>query len=218
MRRLVFIVEGDTELIFVQHLIAPHLTRLGFPNQMHAQTITTNRKQHAKGGIGTYGKFKNEVTRTLAQGNVIVTTLIDFFRLPGDFPAYTQDSTRIGQIETAIHTEFENRPDFIPYIQRHESEALMFSSRQGFELVIDDHAKLQRIDQIIDQYPNPEDINNSPTTAPSKRMEQIFKYDKVGDGELIIGMLSIDEVISKCPRFAAWIEKLVVTLSYYNTR
>ena len=74
MKRLVFIVEGDTEIILVQNLIVPYLVSLGFGNPMHAQTIVTNRKQHKKGGVTGYGKFKNEVSRTLAQGNVIVTT------------------------------------------------------------------------------------------------------------------------------------------------
>lgn len=78
MKRLVFIVEGATEIILVQKLIVPHLLQLGFHNPVNAQTIITNRKLHKKGGVGSYGKFKNEVKRTLAQGNVIVTSIIDF--------------------------------------------------------------------------------------------------------------------------------------------
>lgn len=213
MKRLVFIVEGDTEIILVDKLLVPHLVSLGFQNSMHAQTIITNRKQHKKGGVTSYGLFRNEVERTLAQGNVIVTTMIDFFRLPTDFPGFTADSAKIDQIEQAIHDDFHNHPDFIPYIQRHELEALMFSNRSGFELVIDDDSKLQRIDEILKQYPNPEDINNNPETAPSKRLQQIFNYDKTGDGELIFDMIGIDSIINKCPRFAAWIAKIVSKLT-----
>ena len=211
-KRLVFIVEGDTEIILVQNLIVPHLINLGLHNPMHAQTIITNRKQHKKGGVTSYGLFKNEVERTLAQGNVIVTTMIDFFKLPGDFPSFTMDSTKIEQIEKAIHDDFENNPDLIPYIQRHELEALMFSDRSGFELVIDDVSKLQQIDKILDQYPNPEDINNNPNSAPSKRLQKIFSYDKTGDGELIFDMIGIDSILEKCPRFAEWLTKIVLKL------
>lgn len=213
MKRLVFIVEGDTEIILVQKLIFPYLMRMGFMNTMHAQTIITNRKQHKKGGVTDYAKFKNEITRTLAQGNVIITTIIDFFRLPNDFPGFINDSTRINQIEDAIHTDFGHNPDLIPYIQRHELEALMFSSRDGFELVIDEEGKLQEIDQILHEYSNPEDINNDPETAPSKRMIKIFGYDKTGDGELIFEMIGMETILSKCPRFAAWINKLITKLS-----
>ncbi len=211
MVRLVFIVEGDTEILLVEKLIAPYLAKLGFSN-VHAQTITTNRKQHKKGGVSSYGLFKNEVKRTLAQGNVLVTTLIDFFRLPPNFPAYTKDASRVSQIEDAIHADFNKDVNFIPYIQLHEIEALMFSNIDGFDLVIDDPMALQKISDIIEQYPNPEDINNLPETAPSKRLERIYNYDKTGDGEMIFEMVGMEAILEKCPRFAHWISRLIKTL------
>lgn len=208
MKRLVFIVEGDTEIVFIEKLIAPYLNRLGYYN-VHAQTIITNRKQHKKGGVGSYGKFKNEVIRTLSQGNVLVTTLIDFFKLPTDFPQYTANSHEIAQIEKAILNDFGNNPNFIPYIQRHELEALMFSDRCGFELVIDNEEKLQLIDSIMQEYPNPEDINNHPDTAPLKRLQKIFNYDKVSDGELIFEMIGMESILEKCPRFSNWLSIII---------
>ncbi|QEK51034.1 DUF4276 family protein [Pedobacter aquae] len=213
MSRLVFIVEGDTEIILVQNLIVPYFINKGFNNPIHAQTIISNRKQHKKGGVVGYDKFKNEVKRTLAQGNVIVTTFIDFFRIPTDFPSYTTDSSLVDKIENAIHTDFNNHPNFIPYIQLHELEALMFSNIAGFDLVIDDQKSLDKIKKIIDDYPNPEDINNSPATAPSKRLEKIYNYDKTGDGEMIFEMIGIDAIIEKCPRFANWLKVLEERLS-----
>lgn len=187
----------------------PYLYGLGYTNYIHAQTITTNRKQHKKGGVGSYGKFKNEIQRTLGQGHVIVTTLIDFFRLPTDFPGYTDDSLRVGEIEAAIHADFDNHPDFLPYIQRHELEALMFSSVDGFDFVLDNEEEMERVEQIMTAYPNPEDINNGPETAPSKRLEAIFSYDKTQDGELIFGEMDINSILEKCPRFAAWIDHII---------
>lgn len=212
MKRLVFIVEGDTEIILVQNLIVPYLYSLGFNNTMHRQTIITNRKQHKKGGVGSYGKFRNEVNRTLSQGNVIVTTMIDFFKLPTDFPNFTSNSHQIRQIEEAIHQDFDNNPNFIPYIQRHELEALMFSERSGFELVIDDEKKMEDIDEILQKYPNPEDINNHPDTAPSKRLEKIFGYEKTSDGSLIFEMIGFGNILQKCPRFSEWINSIVEKL------
>jgi hypothetical protein len=212
VKRLVFIVEGDTEIILVEKLIAPYLTQQGFSNVMHAQTIVTNRKQHKKGGVSSYGKYRNEVERTLAQGNVLVTSLIDFFKLPTDFPGYTGDSTRIAEIEAAVHADFGHDANFIPYIQRHELEGLMFASIDGFELVIDDFRKIDQIQNIMNQYPNPEDINNSPQTAPSKRLAQIYNYDKTADGEMIFEMVGIQPILNKCPRFAEWMEKIKARL------
>ena len=197
MRRLVFIVEGATEIRLIEKLIVPYLIQLGFTNPVNAQTIITNRKLHKKGGVGSYGKFKNEVNRTLAQGNVFVTTLIDFYKLPPDFPSFSLNLNQIEAIEKAIHQDFNLNENFIPYIQLHELEALMFSDRAGFELVIDDDDKLPQIDNIMAQFPNPEDINNNPETAPSKRLKKIFNYDKTGDGELIFEMIGIESILNK---------------------
>ena len=137
MKRIVFVVEGDTEIILVRDHIIPYLISKGINNTVTYQTITTNRKQHKKGGVSSYGKYKNEVNNVLSQGNVLATTLIDFYALPTDFPAFTADSHRIHEIENAISADFGNNPDFIPYIQRHELEALMYSNMDGFEIVVD---------------------------------------------------------------------------------
>lgn len=212
MKRLVFIVEGDTEILLVEKTIMPYLYAKGISNPINCQTITTNRKQHKKGGVSTYGKFRNEVERTLSQDNVIVTSLIDFFKLPTDFPGFTTNSHQISKMEEAIHLDFASNPNFIPYIQRHEVESLMFSNREGFELVMDDDKELQQVDAIMQKYPNPEDINNSPQTAPSKRLAKIFNYDKTNDGEMIFEMVGMEAMLDNCPRFAAWIKKIIECL------
>lgn len=208
MLRLVFIVEGDTEILLVNKVIMPYIYGLGYNVTYNCQTITTNRKQHKKGGVGSYGKFKNEIQKTLSQGNVLVTTLVDFFKLPTDFPAFTSDSHQIDQIEKAISEDFDNNLYFLPYIQRHEVEALMYSSMDGFELVMEEDEQLVKVQEIINNYPNPEDINNSPETAPSKRLQAIYHYDKTSDGEMIFEMVGITPMLEKCPRFANWIKSI----------
>lgn len=213
MKRLVFIVEGDTEVLFINSSVIPYLYNLGFENPMNAQTIITNRKQHKKGGVVNYQYLKNDLSRVVAQENVIITTFIDFFRLPTNFPNYTTDSTLIHQIESGISNDFNNNPDIIPYIQRHEVESLMFSELDGFDFVIDDPNKLNEIENILSEFPNPEDINSRPEKAPSKRLEKIFNYDKVVDSEMIFDFLAIEQIMSKCPRFKGWIDSLVLKLS-----
>jgi len=215
MKRLVFIVEGDTEIRLVEKLIMPYLLSQGITNTVNCVTITTNRKQHKKGGVPSYGKFKNEVEHNLAQKDVIVTSLIDYYKLPTDFPAYTTDSHQIEQIEKAVLDDIQH-PAFMPYIQRHEVEALMFSARDGFEFVVDKEDQLQQLAEIMEQYPNPEDINNSPHTAPSKRLEKVFGYDKADDAADILEMVGIESMLEKCPRFKVWIDSLVERMNKEN--
>jgi hypothetical protein len=59
--------------------------------------------------------------------------------------------------------------NFLPYFQKHEFEALLFANYAGFANIVNDK-QMAKIKDIIAQFPNPEDINQSPQTAPSKRL------------------------------------------------
>ena len=148
MKRVVFIVEGDTEVSFIQKRVIPYLYSKGFTNPMNAQKILTNRKLNKKGGNVGFEYLKNDVSRVAATKNVLITTLLDFFRLPTDFPGYTTDSLRLPDMEQGIKekvTEFMDASCFLPYIQRHEIESLMYTSMDGFNVVVDDQESLSLI-------------------------------------------------------------------------
>ena len=155
MKRVVFIVEGDTEVSFIQKCVIPYLYLKGFTNPMNAQKILTNRKRNTmnaqkiltnrklnkKGGNVGFDYLKNDVARVAATGNVLITTLLDFFRLPVDFPGYTTDSLKLAELETKMKEAISVVMDascFLPYIQRHEVESLMFTNMDGFNIVVDD--------------------------------------------------------------------------------
>lgn len=211
MKRVIFIVEGDTEISFIQKCIMPYLYQKGFTNPMNAQKIITNRKKNKKGGNVAFEYLKNDIERVAATRNVLITTFLDFFRLPTDFPGYTTDSLKIEQIEEAVRKNISSivdRANFLPYIQRHEIEALMYTNMDGFNYVVDKEESLNKLKEIINQYANPEDINSGSETAPSKRLMKIFPYQKTTDGEIILEALPIDDIRSKCPRFNEWLENL----------
>lgn len=211
MKRVVFIVEGDTEIFFIEKCIIPYLYNKGVTNPMNAQKIITNRKLNKKGGNVNFEFLKNDIKRVAATKDVLITTLLDFFRLPTNFPGYTENSLKISQIENAIREEMSEYVDtgcLLPYIQRHEIESLMFSGLDGFDIVIDDCNIIREINSIMKEYPNPEDINTHPDKAPSKRLERLFPYDKTFDGEIILEALSVDNIRDKCPRFNNWMDKL----------
>ena len=211
MKRVIFIVEGDTEISFIQKCIMPYLYQKGFTNPMNAQKIITNRKKNKKGGNVAFEYLKNDIERVAATRNVLITTFLDFFRLPTDFPGYTTDSLKIEQIEEAVRENISSivdRANFLPYILRHEIEALMYTNMDGFNYVVDKEESLNKLKEIINQYANPEDINSGSETAPSKRLMKIFPYQKTTDGEIILEALPIDDIRSKCPRFNEWLENL----------
>lgn len=210
--RLVVIVEGNTEVQFVQQLLTPFLYEKGFVGSIEAYTIVTSKSKNAKGGVINYEYYKNTVNNTFAQGNVFITSLIDFYKLPTNFPNFSLDKNDVSKIEQGIKEDFGNRLDFLPYIQLHEIESLFFSDINGFEMCTNDTEQLEQIKSIIHAFATPEDINNSYETAPSKRLTKIMNYEKNVDVEFILPALSVDKISSKCPRFSQWIQELLSSL------
>ncbi|MBQ7461916.1 MAG: DUF4276 family protein [Bacteroidaceae bacterium] len=58
---------------------------------------------------------------------------------------------------------------------------------------------------------NSEDINDSPETTPSKRMQRLIQgYNKVTYG---IEYTGIDVILQKCPHFRKWIETIKAVIA-----
>ncbi len=212
---LYIIVEGQTEEKFVTEMLIPYFSDLGFYNITPVKIQTS--KGH-KGGFVNYQHLKNDALRLLKQPNAMVTTLVDFFRIPNDLPHYEECMKKKFAIEKIECLEQQMKADigyesrFFSYIQKFEFEALLFSSKQVFEKYYDKKI-VNQIENIINAYENPEEINDSPNTAPSKRLESIISnYNKVIDGNLIALEIGIEQIIKKCPRFKIWIEELKVKL------
>lgn len=222
MKRLVFIVEGYSELEFINQLVRAYFSsQHGFYN-IEAFCIQTSTNH--KGGFGKYSQLKTDIQRIIRGGkaNVVVTTFLDFFRLPNSVPQYQamlQEPTidnKIDLLEQGMKQDIGHE-NFVPYIQKHEFEALLFADNCGFEGLYNKYISNQT-QAIIDKYPNPEDINNRPNTSPSKRLMKILekhgeRYDKVTEGNLIAEDIGIAKMLEKCPRFKIWIETLAKKIS-----
>lgn len=210
-KRLYIVVEGQTEEEFVKDLLAPFFIQ----HDIYAYPVIIHTSKGHKGGFVNYQHLRNDITKLLlSQGqDVIVTTFVDFFRCP-DLP-YKDDwcnipchSEQVALMEKAMEKDISDWR-FVPYIQLHEFEALLFSSAIGFGKYFD-RETTTRIQKIIDSYDNPEDINSSPEGAPSKRLLRIIPdYDKVMFGNTIALEIGFDTILKKCPRFNAWIELLI---------
>lgn len=69
--------------------------------------------------------------------------------------------------------------------------------------------KIPKIESVINEFDTPEDINNSPNTAPSKRLlDAIPGYNKVLYGRMLAESIGLDSIRSKCPMFNEWLTKL----------
>lgn len=211
MKRLIIIVEGQTEEEFVNQVLAPYFRTKGVHSVVPIKIATSST---SKGGFVNYQHLKNDILKRIRETDVIISTFVDYFRIPTSIPNYAvcqrpgNVNDRIACLERAIATDI-NFPNFIPYIQKHEFEALLFSSSVGFENLYDDDV-ISETSSVIAEYQNPEEINSRPEFAPSKRLISIMgSYEKVFEGNMIALEVGINTMLEKCPRFRNWIEKLI---------
>lgn len=97
---------------------------------------------------------------------------------------------------------------YFPFTAVHEFEALLFSdSRVLAEMLGIDQAD---VDDVLAHCGSPEAINNSPETAPSKRLDAWTRnrYGKTTNGIVIAKTIGIDKMRLACPNFDAWLKSI----------
>lgn len=209
MSRVYIFCEGQTEYTFVREVLHSHFERL---NISIKPIILKNGSQ--KGGISTYGKVKPQIERTCKEDrNSWVTTMIDFYGLPKDFPK-SVIPTGLSSFEKAklIQQAFQEdigQPNFIANLMIHEFESLLFSDPDGFRNWCDNPQLVANLTKICADFESPEYINDGYETAPSRRILKLWRqYDKVLQGSLISLDIGLDKIRKKCPIFNSWIDQI----------
>lgn len=210
MKRLYIVVEGQTEEAFVNDLLTPYF---GETYQLWSVTpILIRTSATGRGGFSNYDYLRRDLLRLLRESDVVVSMLVDFFRCP-ETPGKEFWSRKVGHLAEVEERERQLALDiandrFIPYIQLHEFEALLFASSEGFTSYFDPR-EAEPLVQVCTTFPNPEEINTSPEGAPSKRLLQAVPYyHKVKHGRAIAQAIGLQVMLECCPRFAAWVERL----------
>ena len=199
MTRLAIVVEGPTELQFVQNLLASHL----LPMEVYSYP-------RSLGGDIRVSRVASHMVNYL-QSFDYVTCLVDFygFRGKGNADPSELENLILEEINSRLRTSWDDTR-VIPYVQRHEFESLLFSRVDAFsDTMFPSTAYLRQLRQIRSDFPTPEDINDNPQTAPSKRIEQLIpRYNKPAHGYLIAEAIGLDTIRAECPRFNQWLTRL----------
>jgi hypothetical protein len=171
------------------------------------------------GGIVNWRDLKKQIENHLKhEPSAIVSTLIDFYGIHAKhkFPAFgdiaKDNATKLDNMQKGMLRDIQNNLQyrFIPYIQLHEFEALVFCSLDVLKAnFAPAEADFVALETIMNTFSNPEDINNSRETAPSKRLEKHIKgYHKITYGVGLTQSIGLVTLRQKCPRFNAWIQSL----------
>lgn len=215
MKHIIIICEGQTEKEFCKDVLKPHFSRLNI-------SIYTPLIKLTGGGIVHWHHLKKQIENHLLQENTFyVTTLIDYYGIKDtyNYPKWemskliSDTSLRMTTIEQAMKANLHERIRFrfIPYIQLHEFEGLLFNNIQVFkeQIPIEEFNNIELLEETITLNANPELINNGRLTAPSKRLARLIKgYHKIVYGSIIAEAIGLDKIRAKSPRFNEWITQL----------
>lgn len=197
------LVEGQTEATFFGEVLAPHFA---------SREINLRAILIGTGGVSKYAPAQKQLRLLLRdQGVRLVTTMFDYYRLPKDFPGMkTQESVppaeRIVHLEAALKKDIGNSR-FLPYLSRHEFEALLFSAPQ--RTAVFGAPVARKLKKIRQGFPGPEDIDDGKDTSPSRRIANVFPgYSKAIHGPLAATDIGLAAIRAACPHFNGWVTKL----------
>jgi hypothetical protein len=226
MRDLYVIVEGETELEFMNRLLIPFLRKhIGSGNHIQALMVTMSGGGH---GFNNIEHFKNTIKPVMSYNSEpFITSFIDYYGINSErkMPGYTAcmkntlKAAKVSCLENCLNDAVQaiiTYRFFIPYIQLHEFETLLYADPSvGFDL--ESESIKEAVQQVADEFDCPEDINDTYETSPSNRLKDIYKdhgskYAKGADAVDVAELTSIETIMNQCPRFKAWVERLIQKL------
>lgn len=214
--RLYILCEGQCEEQFIKTFLAKYFINIDFV-PIIVKTKKTPLKSY-KGGLTSYFKLINEIKNIVIEHrNEYVTTFFDLYGLkdiPDKISSINDKYDLVKALEDYL-ASLINYKYFFPYISLHEFEALLFVKPEIFDLY--KNGVSNKVKEILKKFnDNPELINNSKETAPSKRINLLIGgYQKLADSQFIYSKLSLEDMILKCKHFSSWIE-IISSLNYNN--
>lgn len=194
MVRVGISVEGTTEERFVQKSLVPYFAL----KDIFIQPVSMSGKVNL-------ARVKNEIEK-LAYNFDYVTTLYDFYGFKGADVNETKQSLE-EKVKNSLKAEIQRK--CVPYIQMYEFEGLLFSSPDIVGSVLGDDEYATWAQGVLDAFHgDPESINNSEQTAPSKRFNKNTPYRKTVHGPDIALQTGLQNIRDVCSGFDDWINKI----------
>ena len=216
MTRLLMLVEGQCEEIFVKRTLTPHLAQCGVYVQSPIVLWTKRLPSGGgfRGGVSNWSQIRRDLLALTRDGDAWVTTLLDFYGLPEDFPGLPEAlgagnaQEKIIALQERFSAEI-NHQRFIPFLALHEFEAWLFSAPDAVEAHFGKAHLAERLRNAVQEAGAPELINHGATTHPKARLKSLVgAYKETSDGPTLLEKIGIAAVRAACPHFDSWLQRL----------
>ncbi len=220
MKRIFIVVEGETEERFLRRVLYEDFITQGI--HIEAQQWLTNRNLGTYGGGNNFDLIEKHLRRLMSRykhdKDVFISVMVDLYAFP-------KQGNTIYDAEVRMHNDgkdkalllqkkMEERLDyrnFIPYVQLHEYETLLLSRPDALRQFYTN--KTKEIDALKSEISgmNPEEINETPEGAPSKRIINYipeYKKQKTIAGVITAEAIGLHHLRTTCKHFNDWIIKL----------
>ncbi len=217
MREVFVICEGPTELSFVKDVLASYLAK----RQLYLTPTRIGKPRHKGRGVTYHRLLSTLKPRLLGNSQPVCTTLVDYYGLLATFPGKREANelrdiaAKADCIHTALLTRLAEDFDkytlrrFVPYVQMHEFEGLLFSDPTALARAIGKPWLKSEFTEIRNAFATPEHIDDSPNTAPSKRVISLVDdYQKVIMGRAAALEIGIKPMREQCSLFSDWLDRL----------
>ena len=210
------LVEGQSEEIFVRRTLAPHLAHHGVyvegPILLWTKRSSTGGGH--RGGVSSWEQIYKSLRPLTRDSNAWITTLLDFYGLPRDFPGLQHVSASINAQNKVIALQEQfaakiSHQKFIPFLVLHELEAWLFSDPDRVEEHFGQESLGRKLRDVVQRAGGPELINQDKDTHPKERLrKQVSTYKETTDGPTLLEKIGIEAVRAACPHFAGWLNRL----------
>lgn len=218
--RLRIVAEGHSEERFCKRMLIPHLANFNVFASVSKIETSSSRKRpdiRFKGGLTSYKHLRKDILNYLLcdkSPELRVTSFVDFFHLPLDFPGIklvpnSDRDAQIGYLEKSLADDICD-VRFVPYVQKHEFETFLFVDIGRLQMLYPSHlAKIARIAKDAAGL-QPEDVNGGNLTSPSNRIIAEIPEHRSNkpNAVSVLEKIGLPNIRSRCPRFNAWVSML----------
>ena len=216
MTRLLMLVEGQSEEIFVNQTLKPYLAGKGVfvegPIVLWTKRLPSGGGY--RGGVSSWKKILESLSPLTKDSDAWVTTLLDFYGLPDDVPGYQtargagHPRDNVVALQAQLVAEVKH-PRFIPFLALHEFEAWVFCAPEIVAAHFDRANLAAKVRQAIEHAGEPELINQGEATHPKARLQNMATgYKETSDGPTLMGKIGIPAIRAACPHFDSWLRTL----------